>query len=60
MADEAWANLDEVLAQARNTLKDVQIYAHTANNWGVPRDLALLRTRLPSVAPKISVYPTEV
>jgi hypothetical protein len=52
-----WADLDELLAQARDTLDDVQIYAHTdENNRYLPPDLALLRGGLPSVAGNISLH----
>jgi hypothetical protein len=59
MRDEVWVDLNEVLAQVRDTLKEVEIYAHTDKKKCIPPDLALLRSLLPSVAQKISVYPTE-
>jgi outer membrane protein OmpA-like peptidoglycan-associated protein len=59
MTDRGWADLDEVLAQARDTLKEVEIYAHTDRAGRIPPKLALLRGWLPSVAQKISVYPTR-
>jgi hypothetical protein len=53
---ETWSELDEVLAQARDTLKDVQIFTHKDEQQP---DLNLLRGLLPSVAGKISVYSSQ-
>jgi hypothetical protein len=50
MSDEAWAELDGVLAQAGDSLKDLLIYAHTDKNDGIPPDLVLLHYWLSSVA----------
>jgi hypothetical protein len=49
------AELDQVLAQARDTLKDVQIYGHTYHKErdALAQDLELLPRCLPSVAGKI-------
>ncbi|KAJ7218904.1 hypothetical protein C8J57DRAFT_1537265 [Mycena rebaudengoi] len=57
MAKELWADLDKVLAQARDTLEDVQIHMPITKRWhiSVPASLALLRGWLPSVAGKISL-----
>jgi hypothetical protein len=59
MVAQAWTNLDAVLAQARDTLKEVNIYAPTDKAWRTPLDIAVMRGRLPSVAGKITVYPTN-
>jgi hypothetical protein len=56
--DERWLKLDKVLKQAGNGLKEVEIYAHTDKERRIPPDAALVRSLLPSVAQKISVYPT--
>lgn len=50
---EAWSELNKVLAQARDTLKDVQIFARGDKEQP---DLALVRSLLPSVAGKLSIY----
>jgi hypothetical protein len=57
MTDEAWSVLDGVLAQAGDSLKDVQIFAPTDKNHRMPPDLALLHRWLPSVTGKITLYP---
>jgi hypothetical protein len=59
MGEEEWRALDEVLTQAGDSLKAVQIYAHMDKNYKRAPDLALLCELLPSVARKISLYPTD-
>jgi hypothetical protein len=59
MTEEMWLDLDKVLLQARDTLQKVEIYAHMDEDRQIPPALDLLRNLLPSVAQKMSVYPTD-
>jgi hypothetical protein len=62
VTQEAWAELDRVLAQARDTLENVQIYMplYTNTQHTLARDLVLLPGWLPSVAGKISLNGIKV
>ncbi|KAJ7292508.1 hypothetical protein C8J57DRAFT_1490012 [Mycena rebaudengoi] len=57
MTKESWADLDKVLARARDTQEAVEIYVPIYKRWHIPvPDLAPLRSWLPSVARKISLH----
>jgi hypothetical protein len=56
MTDQAWADLDAVVAKASDTLRNVHIYAYTDEKRDIPPDLALMCRWLPSVARKISLH----